>query len=245
MEPTNLIVLTPTYRGPTKEWRETCQRLFSRPEIRMMGIVDEFGNADVADARNTVATKAYEMIARLEAGGISTHAVLWLDDDMAATADVVVRHLAALREAAALHRVHALGGWYVQRGDMHRLAALRGDGPTRELTLDGRPYPSVPLWTGLGCLAMTAAEFVRMVEAAPLGEPNEHGFRKRLVTAPYRKRLTDSWRWVPEDFAWCELVEGGVWSAPPEVRYGHVCSVNVTPDEASVDAILSAEETTA
>lgn len=245
MEPTNLIILTPTYRGPTKEWRETGQALFQRKEVRILGIVDEFGNADLPDARNRVATKGYRLIQQLEKQGIPTHAVLWLDDDMSAPSDVIVAHLEALKEAAFAANIQALGGWYVQRGEMGRLATVRGSGPARALPFRGGQYRSVPVFTGMGALAMTAAEFVRMCEAAPLCEPDERGDRKMLITCPYRKRLTDSWRWVPEDFAWCELVDGGVWSAPPSVRYGHLCAVTITPDEPSVAAILSAEETTA
>lgn len=213
----NVLVLTPSYKGPSEEFRAMVRRL-GGPAITWPG------ESDVTQGRMGAATLAFRFLSEdIRAEGVRF--VLWLDDDMEAPAEVVARHAELLAHCAELYGIPALAGNYVQRKANHKLAAVadRFNPETKTIEWQGERYELPKVFAGLGALMMMREAFMEHCETAPWEEVEEDNQTPRkLVCCPRIDLLPNGrGRYYAEDFAYCDRVRGGVWLAPSSVRYGH------------------------
>ncbi len=176
-------------------------------------VIPQTGSADVSLARNIALTAAVRALR----GGTPADVVLMVDDDMGFDTNAVDTIAARVRSTG-----RAASASYVM-GDGRLAARFAG-----------------PRWhTGLGFLAMPAAQLLALADDSPLfiGTPDGglvHEFTRSAVVTRGTERI-----WSPEDFYLCERL-GGVDLL--ELRVAHLKVVPLLPDPAQLAALMARHE---
>jgi len=222
----DLLVLLPSYRGPTPRTRQLLE------ELSACGahILPSYHCSDVALHRNLVAGRALQI---LEAKPDLRY-LLWLDDDMVGT----VAHVTFLRATCA-DLGAAVTGLYCKRTDPSVLTVKQQacEHP-RQAVIDTEQNESISfdchgVLAGMGCLMLSRKHFLAHCEAVPAFDHVIAG-RKMGVPALCCSGVCPDENgkvgWVSEDQCYCQGLwqwANGVWTAP--IVFGHMSEIALTP----------------
>lgn len=233
MQKLNLLILSPCYSSRHEMNQSSISSLAHSNLFNRIELVEVYGYSEVSRARNICATRALLALEdKSYDGQVENTIVFWFDSDM-----VILSNLLVADHASLVHKTGVpISGAYVQRKKQNKLAASIDDS---RIPTEICGVLMTPVLAGMGCLMLTAYDFIINITAAKAHKDEEGALISYMPCYPSVEPIDlmvseTNYHMLGEDYTYCRNL-GGVWIAEDKnFHYGHICEIIAAPKDAKL-----------